>query len=285
MVARRVGEHETKAGRVAENEKSKIRKKIDEAKQEYEELGGAAAFRRGDWLWRVIQKSFQNYWARANAEYFRNKYPTRDEPAIARKLIAVAAKNASLLGAVVGATVSADEIVAIATAGEGGVGIPANIAIALAAVSAEAILLVRIQMQLVVNIAKVYGIPLDPDDPEDILTILAFALGGSAAEAAGKAGMKLGAHVVEVSAKKLLQKDALEAMERVAARIGIRIVQRSIVKYAVPAASIGIGLGWNYLTTRAIGKAAIRHFEQRLRRLREEAAPDIPPADEATPEP
>src|SRR5207247_2383062 len=137
-------------------------------------------------------RSFRNYWERSTVEYFCAKYGTTDADKIAGRLIAVAAKNAAILGALTAAAVSVDEIVAILTVAEGGIGLPANLAIAGAAISAEAILLVRFQLQLVANLAKLYGVPLDPDDPEDILTILAFALGGSAADMAGKAGAKIG---------------------------------------------------------------------------------------------
>jgi len=116
---------------------------------------------------------------------------------------------------------------------------------------------------LVANLGKLYGVRLDPDDPEDILTILAFALGGSAAGAAGEAGMKMGAKVAGMGAKQFFAKDVLATVKRVASKIGINILQRSIVKYTVPIASIGIGSSWNYLATRNVGRFAVRHFKQR----------------------
>jgi hypothetical protein len=173
------------------DEKSLIRKWLEEAKRYYAELGGWKTIKSGEWLWFIIERSFKNYWERATAEYFHAKYPNLDVDKIAKKLIVVAAKNAAILGGTIGATVSTDEIVGLLTGFEGGVGLPANIAIAGASLSAEAIQLVRIQLQLVANLGKLYGAPLDPDDPEDILTILAFALGGAVADAAGKAGLRL----------------------------------------------------------------------------------------------
>jgi uncharacterized protein (DUF697 family) len=164
--------------------------------------------------------------------------------------------------------VSADELVAIFTAGEGGIGIPANIAIALAALSSEAIVLVRLQLQLVANLGKLYGAPLDPDDPEDILTILAFAIGGAAADAAGKAGMKIGGKLAGHAAKAVFQKKVLAALKRIAAKVGIKILQRTIVKYVVPVASIGIGSVWNYFATQTVGKLAIKHFVARVEELK-----------------
>src|SRR5262249_12296126 len=150
------------------------------------------------------------------------------------------------------------------TAGEGGIGLPANIALAAAALSAEAILLVRFQLQLVANLGKFYGAPLDPDDPEDILTILAFALGGSAADAAGKDGMKIGGKFAGRAAKRVFSKDVLAFFKKIAAKVGVKILQRTIVKYTIPIVSIGIGTGWNYFATRAVGRIATKHFKQRI---------------------
>ena len=158
--------------------KKKIKERLEEAKKDYEDFGGWRGLLSGHWLWLLIQKSFRDYWERANVEYFERKYGTQDKQKIAKKLIAVTASNAALLGAVIGAAVSVDEITALATLGEGGVGLPANVAIGALAIGSETILLVRFHLQLLANLGKLYGVPLDPDDPEDILTILAFAVGG-----------------------------------------------------------------------------------------------------------
>jgi uncharacterized protein (DUF697 family) len=237
---------------------------LDKAKREYEQLGGWDAFKSGEWLWRLIRKSFRNYWERATAEYFWAKYGTKDPDRVAPRLIAVAAKNAAMLGAMTGAAVSTDEIAAIVTAGGAGVGIPATLAIAAAALSAEAILLVRLQLQLVANIGKLYGVALDPDDPEDILTILAFALGGAVADEAGGVGMKIGGTLGGRAAEAVFSKDLLAFTKRVASKVGVKILQRTIVKYVVPLISIGVGTGWNYVATKAVGRIAIRHFKERV---------------------
>ena len=245
------------------NVKDEIKERLFEAKQDYKEVGGWSSFKSGQWLWHIIQKSFSNYWKNANVEYFESKYGTKDAEKLAKKLISVAAKNAAILGGITGAAISADEIVAIATGGEGGVGLPANIAIAATSIGAEAILLIRFQLQLVANLGKLYGVPLDPDDPEDILTILAFALGGSAADAAGKFGMKVGGKLAGRTAKEVFKKETLAAVKRIAAKVGVKILQRSIVKYTIPVASIGVGTGWNYTSTKTVANIATKHFKQR----------------------
>ncbi|GJQ60974.1 MAG: hypothetical protein SCALA702_00270 [Melioribacteraceae bacterium] len=43
----------------------------------------------------------------------------------------------------------------------------------------------------------------------------------------------------------------------------MKILQRTIVKYVIPLASIGIGMGWSYMSTKTIGKIARKHFLKR----------------------
>jgi len=237
-----------------------IRGQVEVAKKEYEELGGWTSFKSGEWFGSLIEKSFRNYWERANVEYFESKYGTKDKEKIAKKLIHVAARNASLLGGISGATISTDELIGVFTVGEGGVGIPANLAIALTAIFTEAVVLIRLQLQLVANLGKLYGCPLDPDDPEDVLVILAFALGGGIADLAGKAGMRIGGKLAGSALEAVFKRELSVVFKRFSAKLGLKILQRTIMKYAVPVASVGIGLGWNYFATKTVGRVAIKHF-------------------------
>jgi uncharacterized protein (DUF697 family) len=249
-------------------EKEPIQARLKEAIHEVDELGGWGAFNSGIWLVNLVRKSFRNLYENSDPAYFRCKYPHLDDERIAKKITAVATRNAAMLGLVVGATVSTDEILAILTGFEGGVGLPANAAIAFLAVAGEAVLLTKIQLKLVANIAKLYGVPLDPDDPEDILTIIAFAVGGSAAESIGKAGMRVGGKLTERLIQQTIRKDVLESVNRVGQKIGVKILQRTIIKYAAPIVSMGIGGGWNYFTTRAVGRIARNHFIAKAKEIR-----------------
>ena len=230
-------------------------------KRDYDALGGWIGFRSGEWLPRLIAKSFKNYWERADYEHFRSKYAGADADTIAGRLIGVAAKNAAALGAATGAAISADEFAGAATAG---LALPAGIAIGLASISVEAVGLVHIWLKLVANLGRLYAVPLDPDDPEDILTILAFALGGGTAEVAGKAGMKVGSKSAALGMKSIFKGEVLAAIKKIAAKLGVKILQRQILKYTVPVASIGLGAGWNYWATKWIGRIAIKHFAARV---------------------
>jgi uncharacterized protein (DUF697 family) len=236
---------------------SQLRHMLEDAKREIDEFGGLAAFKTGEWVFALVQKSFRSYFENANGDYFRAKYKTSDNDLVATKLIRVAAGNATALGALTGLAVGGDELLTFVT---GGVGLPANIAIAVTALAAEAVLFLRMQLQLVAELAKLYGAPLDPEDPEDILLILAFAVGGSAAEEAGKFAAKVGGKLTSGVVRKIIRKDVLKALQSLGRKIGIKILQRSVIKYAVPVASTLIGAAWNRTMMKSVGRVAKNHM-------------------------
>lgn len=248
------------------NAKDAVGEQFEKAKKEFEQLGGWKGFTSGEWFLALVRATFRSYYEKAHYEYFKTKYPGADDDTLIEKLTSVAARNAAILGGIVGATISADEIATLTTAAEGGLGLPANIAIAGTAIAGELILLTRIQLQLIANLAKIMGVPLDPDDPEDILLIFAFAFGGSVSEAAGKAGMKIGGRFAKFAVKKTINKEVLKTLKRIALKLGYKLLQRTIIKYTVPLASIGIGATWNYASTRTVARIAKKHFEERKKR-------------------
>lgn len=229
---------------------------------EYENLGGWQSFKTGDWFPRLLARALKNYWNNANVAYFRTKYPNDTDDQIARRMISLACKNASGIGVATGATMSTNEIVTLLTAGEGVVGIPANIALAGASIGGEMIGVTHVQLKMLAELGRLYGAPLDLDDPQDIWTIIAFALGGNVAQTAGAFGMQVGRHVAGRTVRKVFSKDTLKATQQLGRMIGVKILQKNLVKYSVPVASIAIGGSWNYVATRSMGRIACQHFKK-----------------------
>jgi uncharacterized protein (DUF697 family) len=246
-------------------ETSNLRDDWEWAKGALAGLGGWSGLKSGSWFYDFARTTFRTYYERATPEYLQAKYPGKDVEFIADRLIAIAAKNALLLGSVTGAAISADELAGLLTAGEGGVGLPGNIVLGLAAAGAELVLLVRFQLQMVAGLARLYGVELDPDDPEDVLTIFTFALGGSLADRAGRIGMRVGARTTRKMVESQMKREMLAPWKLIGERVGARLVSRSFAKYAVPMVSVGIGAAWNYAATRGMGKLARKHFQQRAR--------------------
>ena len=242
--------------------KKTVKQWLEEATNWIKEIGWPR-LKSGEWLPLVIERTFRTYYENANADYFRQKYPRLNDEEIIKKLTAVAAKNAAVLGAITGAAVAADEIAAVVLAiPSGGLNLPAQIAIATTALAAEAIVLVRIQLQLIANIARILGVPLNPDDPEDVLLILQFAFGGAVAEETGKFGAKIAGNVTKRFIRNKVSGETLAALKKWGAKLGVKILQRSIIKYAVPIVSSLVGSTWNYLTTAKVGGMAADHFRK-----------------------
>jgi len=245
---------------------SSLRDDFEWAKGAVAGLGGWSGLKSGKWFYEFAQNTFRTYYERATPEYLEAKYPGKDREFIADRLVSIAAKNAMLLGSVTGAAISADELAALFTAGEGGVGLPGNIVLGLAAAGAELVLLVRFQLQMVAGLARLYDVDLDPEDPEDVLTIFTFALGGSLADRAGRLGMRVGARTTRKMVERQMRREMLTPWKLIGERVGARLVSRSFAKYAVPMVSVGIGAAWNYAATRGLGRLARKHFQQRARR-------------------
>ncbi|MEY2493394.1 MAG: hypothetical protein QOH24_2345 [Verrucomicrobiota bacterium] len=252
--------------------KATIVRWIAEARREIGKLGGWGAFKSGEWLPNLVRAAFKAYYDNANPEYLRKKYPRASDKKIISKLTTIAARNAAIVGGITGAAVSIDEILAlIASAPTGGLNLPMQITAAATALACEAVVLIRIQLHLIAQIAKLLNVPLDPDDPEDLHTILGFALGGAVAEEAGKQVAKVAGGATRTFIKKKITKETLVTIKKWGAKVGIKVLQRSIIKFAVPLASIAIGSTWNYLATMRIGGIATNHFRSSRKQRRPRA--------------
>ncbi len=210
----------------------------------------------GQWFIALIQKVIQSYDRNARAEYFQQKYPGFSPDETADILTSVVVKYATVAGAVTGVAASASQISALGSAGM-------TIAVMASAIGAEMIYLAGIQMRLVLDLSILYDLQLDPDDPEDILMIFGYALGVAPVEMMGK-GLQVAARGgTQYAVKKYISKGTLKAIQNFGKRIGIRILQKSVLKYAIPIASAGVGSAYNYTTTKSIGGIAKNHLKNR----------------------
>jgi EcsC protein family len=223
---------------------------------------GWTKFRSGEWLSYLIQRSFRQHWEAASAEAFHDQFPGCDQDRIAKKLIARAAKDASAVGAVTGVIVSADEIATLLTAGEGIVGLPANIVIAVGSVAAELVLFLRIQLRLIAELARLYGVTLDPDKTDEVLSIVVLAAGGAAATDLRNYGIGIGGSAARASVKRMFSDHKISLLKLISAKAGKRMLRRSLLKNTLAVASIGIGAGSNYFAMKSIGRLAMKHFRQ-----------------------
>jgi RNA polymerase subunit RPABC4/transcription elongation factor Spt4 len=210
----------------------------------------------GQWFIALLQKVVQSYDRNARAEYFQQKYPGLTPDEIADILTSVTVKYATIAGAVTGAAATATQFGALSTAGM-------TLAVMSGAIGAEMVYLARIQMRLVLDLSVVYDLQLDSNDPEDILMIFGYAMGVAPAEMLGK-GLQVAARGgTQYAVKKYVSKGTLKAIQDFGKRIGIRILQKSVLKYTVPVVSAVVGSSYNYVTTKSVGGIAKNHLKNR----------------------
>ncbi|MCB0482823.1 MAG: TerB family tellurite resistance protein [Flavobacteriales bacterium] len=210
----------------------------------------------GQWFIALLQKVVESYNRNVRVEYFQQKYPGLTPDEIADKLISITVKYATIAGAVTGTATTANQIAALSSAGM-------TIALMTGAIGAEMVYLARIQMRLILDLSVAYDLQLDPDDPEDILMVFGYAMGVAPVEAVGK-GLQMAARGgTQYAVKKYVSKGTLKAIQDFGKRIGIKILQKSILKYTVPVVSALAGSSYNYVATKSVGGIAKNHLKNR----------------------
>jgi uncharacterized tellurite resistance protein B-like protein len=235
--------------------KSQVSKELEEARALAKSLDFEKV-KNGEWFLTLLKQVVKAYDRNAKAAYFQKKYPGLTPDEIADILTSVTVRYATIAGAVAGVASSANEIAAL---GSGGM----TAALFVGTIGAEMLYLSNIQMRLMLDMSVIYDLQLDPEDPEDILMIFGYALGVAPTEIFGK-GLQVAARAGTTSTiKKVVSKGTLEAVQKFAQRLGFKILQRTIIKYAVPVASAAVGSGYNYVTTESVGQIAKLHFKNR----------------------
>lgn len=235
--------------------KTQVASELDKAKQLAKSLNFEDA-KNGEWFIQLLRKVIQTYDRNARTTYFQRKYPGLPPDDIADILTSVTVKYATIAGAVAGVTATANQIAALSSAGM-------TAALFLGSIGAEMLYLAQIQMRLVLDLAVVYDLQLDEEDPEDILMIFGYALGVTPTEMLGH-GLQVAAGAAAKGAvKKYVSKGTLKTLQDFARRLGFKILQRTILKYAVPVASAAVGSSYNYATTKSVGRIAKAHLKNR----------------------
>ena len=235
--------------------KDQVSSELDKAKQLAKSLNFDEV-KSGEWFIGILRKVIQTYDRNARETYFLKKYPGLRPDDIADILTTVTVRYATIAGAVAGAAATANQIAALGSAGM-------TAALFVGSIGAEMLYLSQIQMRLILDLSVVYDLQLDSEDPEDILMIFGYALGVAPTEMIGK-GLQVAAGAgAKGAVKKYISKGTLKTLQDFARRLGFKIFQRTILKYAVPVASAAVGSSYNYATTKSVGRIAKAHLKNR----------------------
>ena len=235
--------------------KSQVTSELEEAKQLAKSLNFDEV-KSGEWFIDLLRKVIQTYDRNVRATYFQQKYPGLPADEVADILTSVTVRYATIAGAIAGAAATANQIALLSSAGM-------TAALFVGSIGAEMLYLAKIQMRLVLDLSVVYDLQLDPEDPEDVLMIFGYALGVAPTEMLGKGLQRATGAITKGAIKKHIGDTTLKSVQAFGRRLGFKILQRTIIKYAVPVASAAMGSSYNYATTKSVGRIAKAHLKNR----------------------
>lgn len=223
-------------------------------------------FKEGLWFSKLLRHALNNYSNKVDAAYFVAKYPNLPRDGIVDRRVALAKNYAAIAG---GLNAGAYSTAISATIGS--VGGASPLAIPAAAISFVVDLLYTSQLQLKLSydLSVLYEHPIDIDDPDDLIDLIKVAFGIKAGETLQSAASKLAPEATRIGVKAVASGSRLATLKALPV-IGKHLLQRNIIKFAIPVVSIPLSSGINYYSTGTIAKTAKRIYRRRAA-LREAA--------------
>jgi hypothetical protein len=244
-----------------------------------------------DWFARLMTETLKRYAKNASTDYLVKKYPGLPKDIIAERYIAQQARMAALAGAASATVISAAASGSAALAFSA-VGVPAlaiTIPVGISAFAAETGYTVRLQTRTAYDLCNLYGLSVDPDDPEDIQEIFAMGMGIKAGELTGNALQRLAPGVAMQQARGFMRTGLIRkrfqdwAGKNLSRAIASRYLsEKFLLSAVVPWISIILAAGWNYYFTKGLGRMV--QARVRGRGMGIEYIHDIPIPVQARPE-
>jgi uncharacterized protein (DUF697 family) len=210
----------------------------------------------GGWFTKLCAQALRSYTEKATWEYFQQKYKGVPADGIVGQQIKLAVKNAMIEGAI---TSSLYTGTVAATIGSLGGASAATVPAGVVTFMVDLTYITQLQMRLAYDIAVIYRIPLDVDDPEDMMKLVRVAFGIKAGEVA-RSSIKFVPGLVRQVLKKYYSGPVLAAAKSLPF-VGKHLLQRNIIKIGIP----GVGIPLTILMNRYTTVAAGRHAESMFR--------------------
>lgn len=208
--------------------------------------------KNGSWFEKLLIHALSSYRAKVNAEYFRTKYPHLPVDAVVQNRIEMAARYASVEGGITSAAYTGAVAMTITS---GGGASPLTLPAGGAAFVIDLAYISQLQIKLAYDISVLYQVPLDLDDPEDLWKLIRIAFAIKLNESAQNAALKGIPAVLRPLLKKYYSKSLLATAKSLPI-VGKYLLQKNVIKFAIPLVSIPATSGMNYWTTKSTGRHA-----------------------------
>ena len=144
---------------------------------------------------------------------------------------------------------------------------PHAVALAVGGASADVALTMKLQVDMCMCLAAVYGYDVTTVDAQNLALLIASgaSLESAGAEMAVKIGSRAGVQLVH----QCLKGTALQIIKEFFKKIGIGFTRKALEKMIPFGVGVAVGAGANYFLTKYVGKQALKWFDVDLK-LREE---------------
>ena len=217
--------------------------------------------RQGEWFATLLKFSLDQYAHEFDAAHFNKLYPGSSADAMIRARIELAARYASMEGAL---TAGAYTGAVAAALGSRGTASPVALPAAGVSFMLDLLFMSNLQLRLAYDIAIISGVPLDLEDPGDLWRLIrvAFVIKGrpSRWEALGKGTP----FAVPPILLKIFTGDPAAAARSLPA-MGKFLLQRNAVKFVIPGVGVPLSIAVNSWSASVAGNQAATVFRREAR--------------------
>jgi len=210
----------------------------------------------GNWFTKLLAHALDSYTEKVNAEWFKAKYPGVPADAIVEQRIKMASRYAAIEGGLSAGAYSAAAMTAILA--------PITVPAAAASVLVDVAYTARLQIHLAYDIAVLYRVPLDLDDPDDLWKLVRIAFTIQGGQVAGEGLLKSVPAIVKPLVKAFYKGDVIKAGKALPV-VGKHLLQRNVVKIGIPIVGVPLSVGINFYTTLLAGRHARAVFRNDAR--------------------
>ncbi|GAB3331157.1 hypothetical protein RMN56_20625 [Micromonospora halotolerans] len=213
-----------------------------------------ADFESGDWFTKLCMHVLRTYAAKVDAEYLLRRNPGMPANALVDQRIKLAAREAAIAGGVAGSVYTGVFVSKLGP--RGGAGSSSSATLAAGGMSALGNLayVSRVQLRLAWDIAVLYRVPPDLNDPEELGEFVRVAFGIKAGELPVAGAVTVAPEMTRRAVKKVYSGKRLEAAKQLPI-IGEDLLQRRVMRTAIP----GVVVPLAALASRTMTKAAGEH--------------------------
>lgn len=235
----------------AGNDENYVKTEVEQLKEIANEYK-VEDIKSGKWFENFLFYALRSYIKNINWKFFQDKYPYLPVDAIVARRIALAQRYAMIEG---GITASVYSGAVAATIGSNGGASPIAVPGAILNFSVDLLFTTQLQLQLAYDLAVLYRHFINPDDAEDMYDLLRVAFGIKAGEALREFVPKATPELLRQGIKAAVTGSRLAWLKALPV-IGKYLLQRNIIKFAIPLVNVPLTMKLNHWQTGQVGKKA-----------------------------